>query len=392
MKVKSTLDAPPLDLRELALGAGDDELKRRIWGLFCRAACPLDGPEMRAPVSRPRPFSFRLGGLAVADRARRRPRPGGRARARRRASPVAGRPTPVRSPCGSGRRRGSRAGAASCAVSEGWPIGVVLLAREQTPEQARELARGGDDRDLVAAAGADALVEGVQRAGLADRAPARLDQRVARARRALLGDPPVAGRARCRTGGPSGPARDSRPACARSRKRRMSPTAARNVAAHDHVDPGHGHQPARPPAELSASRGDQPLDRRDLGVEELDLAQRRVDRLALLDRQLELGQPRAPLDPEQIGDRRRGRPAGASSTAWISFLARDARRHQLRAARQPPAHHPRALDRASTPLSSSPAANSLASVRASSRSVFARAWRIPVSLGRPRPPARRAAR
>jgi hypothetical protein len=27
--------------------------------------------------------------------------------------------------------------------------GVILAAREQTPEQARELARGGDDRDRV---------------------------------------------------------------------------------------------------------------------------------------------------------------------------------------------------------------------------------------------------
>jgi len=33
--------------------------------------------------------------------------------------------------------------------------GVVLFAAEQAPEQARELARGGDDGDLVAAAGAD---------------------------------------------------------------------------------------------------------------------------------------------------------------------------------------------------------------------------------------------
>ena len=35
--------------------------------------------------------------------------------------------------------------------------GVVLLAPKQDPEQAREFARGGGDRDLVAAASADAL-------------------------------------------------------------------------------------------------------------------------------------------------------------------------------------------------------------------------------------------
>ena len=57
------------------------------------------------------------------------------------------------------------------------PEGVVLLAPEQHPEQAREFARRGDDRDLVAAAGADALVEGVQRARVADGAPAGLDER-----------------------------------------------------------------------------------------------------------------------------------------------------------------------------------------------------------------------
>ena len=42
--------------------------------------------------------------------------------------------------------------------------GVVLLAREQVPEQHGELARDGDDRDLAAAARADALVEGAHRA------------------------------------------------------------------------------------------------------------------------------------------------------------------------------------------------------------------------------------
>jgi hypothetical protein len=53
-------------------------------------------------------------------------------------------------------------------------------------KQAGELARRGDDCDLVAAAGADALVERVQRTGLADHAPGRLDERVPRGRGALL--------------------------------------------------------------------------------------------------------------------------------------------------------------------------------------------------------------
>jgi hypothetical protein len=42
-------------------------------------------------------------------------------------------------------------------------VRVVLVAGEQAPEQARELARGGDGRDLVSAAGADPLVKRVQR-------------------------------------------------------------------------------------------------------------------------------------------------------------------------------------------------------------------------------------
>src|SRR5271169_909486 len=40
-------------------------------------------------------------------------------------------------------------------------VGVVLLAGEQAPEQARELARGRSDRHRVTAAGADALIEGM---------------------------------------------------------------------------------------------------------------------------------------------------------------------------------------------------------------------------------------
>jgi hypothetical protein len=45
---------------------------------------------------------------------------------------------------------------------------------------------------------------------------------------------------------------------------------------------------------------DQPLDRGDLLVEELDLADRAVDRLALLERQLQPGEPLAALDAEQV--------------------------------------------------------------------------------------------
>ena len=45
-------------------------------------------------------------------------------------------------------------------------VGVVLLAGEHAPEQDGELASDGDDGDVVAFAGPDALVEGMQRSGL----------------------------------------------------------------------------------------------------------------------------------------------------------------------------------------------------------------------------------
>ena len=56
---------------------------------------------------------------------------------------------------------------------------VVLAAGEHAPEQAGELAGAGNDRDLVATAGADALIEGAQRAGLTHGAPGGFDEGVA---------------------------------------------------------------------------------------------------------------------------------------------------------------------------------------------------------------------
>jgi hypothetical protein len=77
-------------------------------------------------------------------------------------------------------------------------------------------------------------------------------------------------------------------------KRRMSPTAARNVWAQITLTPRHRHQPPRR-LRLERLRGDQRLDRGDLCVEEPGVAQTRRDRLLLLDRQLKLGQPPARL-------------------------------------------------------------------------------------------------
>ena len=74
-------------------------------------------------------------------------------------------------------------------------VGVVLFAGEHAVEEDGELARDGDDRGVVALAGADALVEGVHGPGLLGDRAGGFDQRPARLRGALFGDPPAARRA-----------------------------------------------------------------------------------------------------------------------------------------------------------------------------------------------------
>jgi hypothetical protein len=101
-------------------------------------------------------------------------------------------------------------------------VGLVLAVREQAPEQDRELARDGDDRDPVAAAGADPLIQGVQRAGLVDDRPGRLDERPARRGRTLLWRSGHRAPARCRTGARAVKAEvaDQRSRCAEATARR----------------------------------------------------------------------------------------------------------------------------------------------------------------------------
>src|SRR5688572_9566267 len=84
------------------------------------------------------------------------------------------------------RARGDLQAAQLLGRQRGLAERVVLLAPEQDPEQARELAGRGGDRDLVAAASADALVEGAQRARIADRAPTGLHKRDSHRSGALL--------------------------------------------------------------------------------------------------------------------------------------------------------------------------------------------------------------
>ena len=104
-----------------------------------------------------------------------------------------------------------------------------------------------------------------------------------------------------------------------------------------------------------------------------------VDGLALLDRQLQARQPLPALTPNR--SEHGGLPCSRRcSTAWISFLARDRERTSCsrRASRR---RRTRQRSSGIQTASSSPRHSRLASVRASSRSVFARALTIPVSSG-----------
>ena len=109
----------------------------------------------------------------------------------------------------------------------------------------------------------------------------------------------------------------------------------------DHVHAGHAHQP------LDLRRGervecDQPVDLADLAVEELDLAQRAVNALALLNWQFELSEEPQPGLAEQVTDVRLGdQPAHQHGVNLV--LRPRPRPDQLRAALKTPAHHPRSL-------------------------------------------------
>src|SRR5687768_5701982 len=123
----------------------------------------------------------------------------------------------------------------------------------------------------------------------------------------------------------------------------MSPIAARNDAATITLTPGTVIS-RRICGERSAVARDQPVDRGDLGVEERDLAQTALERLALLDRQLELGQPATALDAEHVADRWPADQPPDDHRVDLVLAAR-ALPNKLRAPRQPPAHHPRLLIR-----------------------------------------------
>ena len=162
-------------------------------------------------------------------------------------------------------------------------------------------------------------------------------------------------------------------------KRWMSPIAARKLAATITFTPGTRHQPldlsltrARP--ERSAAR---PRRSPRRGTRSGACALSTVSRSSSASSSS--ASHARPLTPNR--SETGGRPTSwRISTAWISFFARcapapaaprrDSRRRITHVARS-----------GIQTASSDPAASSLASVRASRRSVFARAWRIPVSDG-----------
>jgi hypothetical protein len=123
----------------------------------------------------------------------------------------------------------------------------------------------------------------------------------------------------------------------------MSPTVARKLTARIRSTPGDGHQPARVGPVERVVR-DRAPDQRDLAVEEVDLAQAAVGGLALLDRQLELGQALPPRASEQIADRRAALQAPHQDRMDL-VLGPGTCADQLRAARRPTAHRPCALVR-----------------------------------------------
>src|SRR4051812_3748061 len=150
----------------------------------------------------------------------------------------------------------------------------------------------------------------------------------------------------------------------------MSPTAARKLTATIRFTPGTVIS-RRASGQFTASCAITRSNQGDLAVEEIDLPQTAVQRLAFRDRQLEPGQPRPARLAEQITGLGAALEPPDQDRVDLVLSAR-ARRHQLRATRQPTAHHPGALVGHPHTVQD-PAANKRASVRASRRSVFARA-------------------
>ena len=254
-------------------------------------------------------------------------------------------------------------------------VGIVLAPGEHAPEQTGELARGGGDRDLVAAADADPSVKGPDRTRVSDRRPRGLDQRMAsRGEPAWNSSRPMQWHP---TGAPSGRARGRRPACGGSREVPDLPDRRHEAGGGDHVDARHRHQPADLRPNQAPRPAIAPLDPRDLCLAEVDLAKAPVDGFTLLHRQLHRLEPAPALEAEEIGKSWALRSACASAPRGSRSLPWPSQPDQLGAAPQAPAHrpggligHPNRINRAT------PRPGACASARASRRSVFALAPRI----------------
>ena len=162
------------------------------------------------------------------------------------------------------------------------------------------------------------------------------------------------------------------------RNRFASPIAAMNVAAQIRFTPGtviNRRISGQASACWAISRSTSPISQ----SRNVDLAQPGVDRLALLDRQLQAGQPLAALDAEQIRARRLALQPALQHRVDLVLGAR-ARVHELLAAGEPAAQHPAALighpHRLKLPLPQQARQRPRVEL-----SVFARALQIPVSSG-----------
>ena len=246
-------------------------------------------------------------------------------------------------------------------------VGVVLCAGEHAPEQDRELAGGRDDRFAVPAPSADSLVERVQRSWLmtavqaastsAHRAEAIRAWRSARCARARpgLSDLGIEPEVRHQLAAGQEPARVPD----RGEERRGADQVHARTVISRRIS---GQDSAcwaisRSTAAISASRN--------------STGGSRVDRLALLERQLQASEPRPAFDAEQVRARRLAlQPALQHRVDLVLARVRECTSCSRRASRR------RRIRQRSSGIhtaSSSPRHNNLASVRASSLSVFARA-------------------
>ena len=182
---------------------------------------------------------------------------------------------------------------------EGWPRPAIrFFLREKRPDQRRDLARGGDCRDIRALAVFDAQEERPQRARHTRRGPGRLDQHRPRCRIALLGDASV----------------DRAAVAGLPHARRQAEVAgkllwrgeATDVAdggdhrSGDHrTDPGHAHQLSH--ARIVEREADQRrLQRREAAIQPVQLVEVTREEIALGLGQWRLYQPASPAFTEEV--------------------------------------------------------------------------------------------